>query len=182
MKIPALKPKQRVMFSFLLLAMAVFALYVANRKPGGWWKGGICSFTLIEQDASGSAGILVSNDPHATTNNLPGSIHYVIRGKAADEIILILNRYDVWRWRNETALPKQDAGFRVATLEYQGKKQIWAWYPSSAQTSHKNQSVINTALRNLRKYGTPNTSEMQKQFGEIWQVMQTQTNDVIKVR
>jgi hypothetical protein len=182
MKISALKPKQRALLSFLLLVFTVFAIHLATRKPGGWWKGENCSLSIIEQDASGSAGILVSNDPNITTNNLPGHIHYVIRGKAADEIILILNRYDVWRWKNETTIPKMDAGFRLATLEYKGKTNDWAWYPSSVQSTHNNQNVVIAALRNLGKYGTPNTSEMQKQFIEIWQIMQTQTNDVTRIR
>jgi len=182
MKISALKPKQRVLLSFFLLAMAVFALYVTNRKPGGWWEGGACSFTLIEHGGFGPGlqAVFISNTPNVTNQPFPPGIHYVVTGKAADEIILILNRCDVWQWGNESKVPKQDAATCTAILAYEGKTNQWSWYPNSQ--THADESTFARIMRNLGKYGTPNTPDMQKQFGDIWQVMQTHTNDVIKVR
>jgi hypothetical protein len=104
-----------------------------------------------------------------------------VRGEAAEEIIHVLNRYDIWRWGNERKQPKQDATACKAVVEYQGKTHQWAWYPSSV-SSHKDQNPISQALRNLGKYGTPNTPDMQKQFSEVWQIIQTHTNDVTRIR
>ncbi len=182
MKTPALKPSQRVFLPGLLIVMVIGG-WIVFRKPGGWWKGGACTFTLVEHGGFDpqSQGVYVSNAPHATNQTFPPTINYVARGKAADEIIHVLNHYDVWRWDNETKLPKQDAVACTAVLEYRGKTNHWAWYPSSNQLRPDENPFAKT-MRNLGKYGTPNTPDMQKQFSKIWQVILTHTNDLTRIR
>jgi hypothetical protein len=182
MKTPAWKPK-RLLLAFLLLAAAIFAIYASNRKPGGWWKGGSFSLALIEHGGftPKTQGVFISNTPGATNQSFPLGIDYVVSGNAADEIILILNRYNVWQWSDERKMPKQDAVACTAILGYRGKTNQWTWYPSSSQT-RPDETPFTKTLRNLGKYGTPNTPDMQQQFSEIQRIIQTHTNDVTRAR
>lgn len=159
-------------------------LTAPTKPPGGWYQGG--EYELMIVHSGGISGmtrdrIRVSNKPPQINLRADAWPQIYVSGKSADEIVQLLNQYNVDQWGHEAHFAGLDHVFYSAYLSYQGKEYKWTWHGSQKRPNPRPPPDLYTKLKGLvkkPKYPMPHSHEMEMLRYDILQIMHNNTNDL----